>query len=250
MLSRPLGVHNRLFRILWQKRNPMESTHSNKTKKTHGFYWIISPTYKLAEHRKNKILSSPDGSKDLTKTITQYNKYYLVATLMLAPYVDIFFDQALYRDDQYKYVNYIWVLSFGWVVYFSCAFEIFKAFLDDATDKLNHRVSDSQLSYGDRLRLAFNSYIELLVGFGTLYYMLPSNLFKGGSPGFLFKNVFEAVYFSGITMATVGYGDISPAHWLTQGLVLFQVFCGLTLALVSFTVYTSLALDETHKNRG
>lgn len=210
---------------------------------SHFLFWILSPTYKLAERNKAKLFSEEDGKSRLTQGIKKYNKRYLWITLVLAAAAGLVFDQKLYAHEHYKYVNYAICFFFGWLIFFSRAFEIFKAFLDDAVEKLNQTASSSDLGYGDRLRLAFNSYMELLIGFGVLYYILPSCLFKGGSDTpFQFTDIVQAIYFSGVTMATVAYGDISPAHWLTQSLVVFQVFCGLTLALVSFTVYTSLAL--------
>ena len=214
-------------------------------------FWILSPTYKLAERNKAKLMSESDGKLRLTQGIKKYNKYYLFMTLGLAVSAGLFFDQKHYAHENYKYINYVICILVGWLIFFSRAFEIFKAFLDDAVEKLNKTPSSSDLGYGDRLRLAFNSYIELLVGFGVLYYILPACLFKGSSTSFHFTSVVEAIYFSGVTMATVGYGDISPANWLTQSLVVFQVFCGLTLALVSFTVYTSLALaSSNHSLKG
>lgn len=213
---------------------------------SHFLFWILSPTYKLAERNKARLIAAEDGKNRLTQGIKKYNKYYLGITLGLAVLAAIFFEQQLYAHEHYKYVNYVICVFIGWLIFFSRAFEIFKAFLGGAVEKLNQTPSSSDLGYGDRLLLAFNSYIELLVGFGVLYYIVPSCLFKGGDKPFHFANVLEAIYFSGVTMATVGYGDISPAHWLTQSLVVFQVFCGLTLALVSFTVYTSLALTRSN----
>ncbi len=215
---------------------------------SHILFWLLSPTYKLAERNKRLLLAGENGKERVTQGIKRYNHYYLFITVGLAVGTGLFFDQKYYAHENYKYVNYIVCAFIGYLILFSRGFEIFKAFLDDAVEKLNRVPSTSALNYGDRLRLAFNSYIELMVGFGVLYYLLPSTLFKGGSPQFLFSSVIEAVYFSGITMATVGYGDISPAHWITQCLVVFQVFCGLTLALVSFTVYTSLALASSNSS--
>lgn len=216
-------------------------------KKSHPLYWILTPTYKYAEMNKANLLVQQDGKNLVTQGIKRYNKRYLFLTLMLAVLAQLLFDQKNYDHEYYQYINYAYCFFFGYLIFFSRAFEVFKAFLDDAVEKLNHVPSSSALGYGDRLRLAFNSYIELLIGMGVLYYILPSSLFKGGEH-VIFTNILQAIYFSGVTMTTVGYGDITPAHMLTQGLVIFQVFCGLTLALVSFTVYTTLALASAESS--
>lgn len=203
-----------------------------------AWMWLLSPTYKFAEWRKNRLLQEPDGRRAMTKAIEDYNLYYLRITIVLALAAWAFV-RTDFGFDQSSYINWsVWIF-FGWMIFFSRGIEIFKAFLDDAVDKLNHRPSQSHLRFGDRLKLAFRSYIELMVGFGTLYYILPQSMMKEG-----FTNIFQAIYFSGVTMTTIGYGDNSPVHMLTQFLVVLQVFCGLTLALVSFTVYTSLALAQ------
>ncbi|MDN2676844.1 potassium channel family protein [Janthinobacterium sp. SUN033] len=218
------------------------------------FFWVFSPTYKFAEKRKKEIFSKEEdvdvAKNKLTNGIKSYNNYYFFATIIFSIIANFLFQQSFYGHEYYKWINYSICLSFGWTIFFSRAVEIFKAFMDDAVDKLNGGESSSKLSYGDRLKLALKSYIELMFGFGTLYYILPSHFFNFAN-GVGFDNVIQAIYFSGITMTTIGYGDISPAVWLTRCLVIFQVLCGLTLALVSFTIYSSLALaGNSEKERG
>ncbi len=53
-------------------------------------------------------------------------------------------------------------------------------------------------------------------------------------------DIFETVYFSGVTITTLGYGDISPSHIVPQLLTVFEVICGFSLLIVSFTIYTGL----------
>lgn len=214
----------------------------NGNNNTTGWMWLLSPTLKLAEIRKGRLLAD-GGPTALTSGIKRYNVFYfaIAVALLLA--------SSLYRRDWFldadrKWVNYIILLSFGWFVIISRAVEIFVAFLNDAVAKLNGDKPRSDLNPGDRLRLAFRSYFELLFNFATLYYIMPSCWFKDNH---VFNNIFDAVYFSGITMTTVGYGDISPSLWPAQMSVLLQIFCGLTLAVLSFTVYTSIALANLSK---
>ncbi|MEC4723413.1 potassium channel family protein [Noviherbaspirillum sp. CPCC 100848] len=210
-------------------------------KKSHPLFWILSPTYKLAEIVKSELLSQNDGKTKLTAGIKKFNETYFWTTVLFAGAIGFLFKQEYYGHELNRFINYVVCVPLG-LFFFSRAFEILKAFLDDAVDKLNHGPSASALGYGDRLVLAFRSYLELLVGFGVFYYILPAWLFKYGESTTQFTNIIQAIYFSGVTITTVGYGDISPTHWFTQFLIVFQVFCGLTLALVSFTVYTGLAL--------
>lgn len=59
-------------------------------------------------------------------------------------------------------------------------------------------------------------------------------------------NIIESLYFSGVTITTLGYGDIHPIHPIPQLLTVFEVMCGFSLLVVSFAIYTGL--DEDDKN--
>ena len=129
-----------------------------------------------------------------------------------------------------------------WSFLLSRAIEITKAFLGDAIDKLNGDLPNSDLKYGERLKLALTSYIELIINFGTLYFLMPVCFFKDF---YKFNSVLEAIYFSGVTITTVGYGDISPSIWFLQFLTVFEVLSGFSLIVVCFTIYSSLALSRS-----
>jgi voltage-gated potassium channel len=211
-------------------------------------FWLFSPTYKYSELRKRRLLRRAEhhdlSKSQVTRAIKRANVLYLLVTLVFAVLVGLLFRHDWYYDPQLSYANYLICFIVGWLLFFSRALEIFRAFFADAVEKLNGKPARSWLNYGERLSLAFNSYVEVMVGFGVLYYMLPQGLFKNSCEPYHFVNIFEAIYFSAMTMFTVGYGDIGPSHWLTQALVLLQCVCGMTLALVCFTVYTTLALRE------
>lgn len=206
-------------------------------------YWIVSPTYKLAERSKKRTLRKANGAELLTKAIRRYNHYYVFATLLLAAVYGILLGAN--RHDM-ACLALARTLSSGLIGYVivSRAIEIFSSFLIDATEKLNGVPSKSCLKFGDRLHLALNSYLELMLGFGLLYYLLPDDFFVDS-----FGNIIEAIYFSAVTMTTVGYGDFHPHHWISEILVVLQIFCSLTLALVCFTVYTTLALASKPENK-
>lgn len=90
--------------------------------------------------------------------------------------------------------------------------------------------------------MLFFSYGEVLINFAIIFYLLPKQYFKNE-----FSSVIEALYFSGISIATVGYGDNYPTHWSTQMLVLYEIFCGLALLLVAFAVYTGFGLGKVQQ---
>lgn len=47
----------------------------------------------------------------------------------------------------------------------------------------------------------------------------------------------EAFYFSGVTLATLGYGDITPVHWVSRLLAVCEVFVGILIIAVAVASY-------------
>lgn len=126
--------------------------------------------------------------------------------------------------------NTLSVLSALAVIYsYSRVFEISYAFYRDPLSP----TKDSDLSTSDRIRMAMRSYFGLAFNFAVLYYFLPvSTMFKDPLDGFL-----EAFYFSGVTLATLGYGDVLPIHWFARLLALSEVFAGIHIIAVAIATY-------------
>ncbi|MDF2629796.1 MAG: hypothetical protein K0R39_3627 [Symbiobacteriaceae bacterium] len=134
----------------------------------------------------------------------------------------------------------------GWLFWsvalitWSRVYEIFYAFVKDATEKIGRRpISFSELTYQERVKLALRSYAELILGFGLFYWVTPATWWKAGP-----NTLVDALYFSSVTITTVGYGDITPGAWGLKLLTMFQTLSGMVLLAVSFTVYVSHGLQE------
>jgi hypothetical protein len=80
------------------------------------------------------------------------------------------------------------------------------------------------------------AYLEFVVIFGSIYLAvaaLAGDKFGiADDLGFL-KCWFNPLYFSMITIATVGYGDFAPQTAFGRSVAAFEVFCGLVLLLVA-----------------
>jgi len=101
-------------------------------------------------------------------------------------------------------------------------------------DWITRRVKADKLQNHDRLALSFRSYFELIINFSILYLLTPVSFWKECVRP---QDVVESLYFSGVTITTLGYGDISPKHWYPQFLTIFEVLCGFSLIVVCFAVY-------------
>lgn len=99
---------------------------------------------------------------------------------------------------------------------------------------------DSDLKVNDRIVMAMRSYFGLVFNFSLLYYYLPvAGLFKDQLANFT-----EAFYFSGVTLATLGYGDVTPIHWVSRLLALGEVFTGILIIAVAVAAYVG-GMKET-----
>ncbi len=96
------------------------------------------------------------------------------------------------------------------------------------------------------------SFREFLLGFlwltfvfGGSYWML-DRLLPGEHFGQSGAGLIDWLYFSLMTVATVGYGDISPSSWFTRCLTSVQVVEGLCLLGMFVGVLASLRAQEVH----
>lgn len=145
---------------------------------------------------------------------------------------------------------------------FSRINEIFFAFSHDSVDRLKCKKNDGRgLKYPDRVRLAFRSYLELILDYGCIYYILDTSILK-----FLLNqqeifnkeslSIMDTLYYSGVTITTLGYGDFLPVHPISKFMSVYEVINGMLLIVVCFTIYVTANFqsnldcpeDRTRKN--
>ena len=76
-------------------------------------------------------------------------------------------------------------------------------------------------------------YMIVLVGFGLIYFILSLQqevLFESAQelPRGIVEKMLDSIYFSGVTLLTIGYGDISPLG-IARGIALVQALVGYVL---------------------
>jgi hypothetical protein len=85
------------------------------------------------------------------------------------------------------------------------------------------------------LVLTFVGYLQVMLCFAILFLadaFFFGDRFSKDHP--IWSGPLDAVYFSTVTIATLGFGDFAPTHWLGKLLVVGEVFVGLILILVAF----------------
>jgi hypothetical protein len=84
--------------------------------------------------------------------------------------------------------------------------------------------------YGLRTWRIILWFFGLAFAFAVLYWLLPSSVMVNGTVGDI-RGLWHALYFSVVTMTTLGFGDIAanPDSWLGQTLLMVQVILGYVL---------------------
>ena len=92
------------------------------------------------------------------------------------------------------------------------------------------------------------SYITIMIGFGLLFTLLELEgipiLVEGGIPleGDFLDHFFTTMYFSGITLFSVGYGDVTPVG-IGRGIALIESWLGYTIP-AAFVVKSFLNFES------
>ncbi|WP_295890739.1 potassium channel family protein [uncultured Vibrio sp.] len=107
--------------------------------------------------------------------------------------------------------------------------------------------------YVSRNQLVGSICVYLLIGVSwAIIYLIQLEMFPGAFNGIEKKpwidNLFEAIYFSFITLTTVGYGDISPALPIPRFFVFIESILGSFYMAIMVASLVSSRLSQTHQS--
>lgn len=201
-------------------------------------FFLCSPSLLAASYSK----SQKKSTDDVRAFIISKNWQYFIFAPVLVFIVGL---ASLYE------VTY-WLVAIGGLYALSRVNEIFIAFVKDATSHLRKEEHTSSLKYHERIPLAMKSYIELIVLYGVIVFSLHffyETMNCGDSSEACSLNIWQAIYYSGVTITTLGYGEITPGSFSTQLIAIYEVINGFSLIVVSFAVYVSRSISgEEYKN--
>lgn len=205
-------------------------------------FYALSWTYFRASFLVDQQ-TTKDGRRDLIKKLNW--QYFIVAPIVAAFIGTLTW--VVSHNDPTRINEFLkTVLTIAGVYAFFRVNEVFLAFVRDARSHLKAIEHKSSLKYHERIPLAMRSYVELIILYGIIYFslnMIFSSLMSGGNPCSI--SIWNAIYFSGVTITTLGYGDISPGDISSQFFTIYEVINGFSLLIVSFTVYVSRSIAAT-----
>lgn len=98
---------------------------------------------------------------------------------------------------------------------------------------------------------ALLKYLGGVISFATIYnglqILFDSGAFAVSNPSPL--PYFDLLYYSLVTITTLGYGDIIPTIWVSKAFVMVEIIFGLGFALLLFTMLISLYIDIQRKKK-
>lgn len=205
----------------------------------HLLKWCLSPTLFIS-HLYKESASTP---KERGLRVRKLNIiYFTTACILFVSIVVLYVTSCLNSISPFILIIYpLWAIS--------RVNEVFMAFIKDVFDKLNPRKRRKNgLEYYERIALALRSFSELIIQYALLYFLFDTYFNQYGLQYRLFNQPLQdpltALYFSLITIVSIGYGEYYPIHPIGKLLVMYEIINGLLLLAVSFTVYVGLVLDE------
>lgn len=201
---------------------------------------ILSPTRVLADRRKSKR-----DREGRTEVITTSNQNYLAISIVTVVIVALaMFLTGHKLVDGPAALPWPLRLLWGWFLW-SRATEVLVAFYLDAFDKLSTAESSSTLSWSRRIRLALNSYAELVLNFALGYALLPvSGWHTRAQPA----NLADLLFYSASTITTSGGGGFIPDSPALKFLTIYEIACGLILLVVCFAIYAGRAFGSSERS--
>lgn len=191
---------------------------------------LLSPTRKIIDLRKVRVRDDPVYRGN---TLRRWNLRLFYGEIFVCAALVLWF-----RGAPPTGLNFLGgvLIVYAW----SRINEIAYAFYRDPLSQSK----ESALKVNDRIRMAMRSYFGLGFNFAVLYYFLPiTGLFRAGEQSHL-GSFAESVYFSGVTLATLGYGDVVPTYWVSRLLALYEVFAGILIIAVAVATYVGRTKDE------
>ena len=147
-----------------------------------------------------------------------------------------------------NHVDRLWILvTIGWCCYRIA--DIWTDLLYDSLIKGAVRKQENVWSSTRNVMLVVLGYLEITILFGVLYFEPQARLLDlsvgANNSDFILSKV-QAIYFSFVTITTLGYGDLSPQSDPASLTVVIQLASGMSLLLIALVRFMSMLRTDTN----
>lgn len=203
----------------------------SKVKFDKNYFWLFfSPGYFFSRYFKKKIqYRDRNFNKRLQKNskasfLKSANNINLVASAVIFLIVSIIGLLKNEIENQSFDIVIQITLFFVFIRTLSRSIEIIYAFTNDVIKP--HNANGSSLNKYDRVKLALNSYVENILNFSAVYYLVQKE----------YMNV-QGAFFSSLGRSTISNLDLTHSEGLLSFIIYGQVITTLTLVVLSLAIY-------------
>jgi len=178
-------------------------------------------------------LVKTDERETRTKRLTYWSYFCLLLELSTATML------SFVNPGAFCYLAKCLITYYG----YSRIVEIYIAFAKDLRDRSNGEYPTTNLRKIDRIRMAWFSFIGLIINYSLVFWSQP--IFEiQTSCKVPVSRYFEILYYSCISICTVGYGEIAPATTAARFLTMIEVLSGAIMISTIIGMYLSAPNDE------
>ena len=193
-------------------------------------FYILSPTRIIIDFIKSHIIAKQKRADCISLWIYFWLLYSIALTVMIQ-FLTIY---------QIHICDYVYVTAVSIAI--SRINEIMYAYLSDALGRISQHDSEFDL-FPPAQRVSFigTSYVELAEHFALLAYATQqlADTDKIQTYNHKFTSIFDATYFSVMTITTTGYGDIYPTYSISKIISMYEPLTGVVLFALALGVYLS-----------
>lgn len=240
--------------------------------KNHHTLWIMKITLNSFAEQKTMI-SNPETPDSIENEQTIFKKILAFSTLILTlPTVISYMFYPIFKNSPINtFLNIIFdylypisiILFFGFGIseynnILSIALIIFYL-ITKASDSVYifNKITNNKFSKISYIKIleekscTLSCYINLLIAFILSFASIYYNLYQIDKTNFICNNnhfgIIDSIYFSIVTLATVGYGDISPNSNIAKILVSIEILASIFMLIFLASTYMNKKMKENER---
>jgi len=178
-----------------------------------------------------RALKHINTSKDSFRLSWCFDQVFLLISFSLVAFQ--FVDEWRGLDEAPIH-TYSPIFTYLSIIQISRCIEIPFGFFSDLIDKVHEDLNSQTPGTGKRMALSILVYFESIMNYALLFHLLSKEQWLNAKGPL---SMLDSLYFSVVTISTLGYGDITPAGVISKMVTISEVTTSLVIIAISFTIY-------------